>query len=127
MGLPSLHLWSPPPSSTDVSTSEVGREEVCHKNGPEHMQQAVGGTYLLNQFVSTSEQRGRHGEAERLGRFEMPSRWGCYHAPPLTDPYVPISSIRFFTGEFRSRRCIDGRSVLRATGAALGGPGSDPR
>ncbi len=26
-----------------------------------------------------------------------PSRWGCYHAPPLTDPYVPISSIRFFT------------------------------
>jgi len=27
-GLPRLNLWSPPPSSTDVSTSEVGREEV---------------------------------------------------------------------------------------------------
>src|SRR5262245_14965168 len=27
-GLPSLNLWSPPPSSTDLSTSEVGREEV---------------------------------------------------------------------------------------------------
>src|SRR5262249_26984968 len=24
------HRWSPPPSSTDVSNSEVGTEEVCH-------------------------------------------------------------------------------------------------
>src|SRR5262249_36994858 len=29
-GLPSLNLWSPPPSSTDVSTLEGGREELCH-------------------------------------------------------------------------------------------------
>jgi hypothetical protein len=43
------------------------------------------------------------------------------------DPYVPISSIRFFTGELRSQRCIDGRSGLLATDAALGGRGSDPK
>src|SRR5262245_3912136 len=29
-GLPSPNLWSLPPSSTDVSTAEVGMEEVCH-------------------------------------------------------------------------------------------------
>src|SRR5262245_59042127 len=29
MACPSLNRRSPPPSSTDVSTSEVGREEVC--------------------------------------------------------------------------------------------------
>src|SRR5262245_60189933 len=28
-GLPSLHLWSPPPSSTDVSTSEVAEKECA--------------------------------------------------------------------------------------------------
>src|SRR5262249_51464847 len=28
-GLPRLNFWSPPPSSTDVSTSEVDSEEVC--------------------------------------------------------------------------------------------------
>ena len=43
------------------------------------------------------------------------------------DPYVPISSIRFFTGEFRSQRCSDGRFGLLATDAALGGYGSDPK
>ena len=35
-------------------------------NGPEHLQQAVGGTYLLNHLVSLGEQCGRHGEAERI-------------------------------------------------------------
>src|ERR1700757_1731784 len=49
----------------------------------------------------------------------LPSRWGCYHAPPLTDPYVPISSIRFFTGEFRSQWCNDGRSEVPVEGTAL--------
>ena len=29
-GLPRLNLWSPPPSSTDAPTSEVGAEGVCH-------------------------------------------------------------------------------------------------
>src|SRR5262245_47561533 len=31
-------------------------------------------------------------------------------SPPLTEPDVPISSIRFFTGELRSQWRIDGRS-----------------
>jgi hypothetical protein len=35
--------------------------------------------------------------------------------------HVPISSIRFFTGELRSRRCSGGRSGLLAEGGALGG------
>jgi len=39
----------------------------------------------------------------------------------LTVPDVPISSIRFFTGEIRSQRCSGGRSELLAEGAALGG------
>src|SRR5262245_31737229 len=43
------------------------------------------------------------------------------------DPYVPIPSIRFFTGELRSQRCIDGRSWPLATDAVLGGHGSDPK
>src|SRR5262249_54665665 len=30
-GLISVNLWSPPPSSTDMSTSEAGREEVCQE------------------------------------------------------------------------------------------------
>ena len=83
--------------------------------------------YLLNQLIGTDQQRGWDGETDNFGRLEVPSRWGCYHAPPLTDPYVPISSIRFFTGELRSQLCIDGRSGPLATGAALGGRGSDPK
>jgi hypothetical protein len=39
----------------------------------------------------------------------------------LTDPDVLISSIRFFTGELRSRRCSGGRSGLLVEGGALGG------
>src|SRR5215510_9975835 len=31
-------------------------------------------------------------------------------SPPLTEPDVPISNIRFFTGELRSQWRIDGRS-----------------
>jgi hypothetical protein len=46
---------------------------------------------------------------------------------PLTEPDVQISSFRFFTGEFRSRHCSDGRSGLHpsadisqlGTGASL--------
>src|SRR5262249_51174244 len=40
IGLPNHNLWPPHPSSTDVSASEVGREEVC-QNGPERMQQGL--------------------------------------------------------------------------------------
>jgi hypothetical protein len=40
--------------------------------------------------------------------------------PPLTDPDVPISSIRFFTGELRSQQRIDERSGLPAEDVALG-------
>src|SRR5262245_21278847 len=41
-------------------------------------------------------------------------------SPPLTEPDVPISSIRFFTGELRSQRCIDGRSGRKGEGVASG-------
>jgi hypothetical protein len=33
-------------------------------------------------------------------------------SPPLTDPDVQISRIRFLTGELRSWWCSDGRSVV---------------
>jgi hypothetical protein len=45
---------------------------------------------------------------------------------PLTDPDVPISSIRIFTGELRSQQCIDGRSELLVEGVALEDLGTDP-
>src|SRR6516225_7744507 len=39
---------------------------------------------------------------------------------PLTDPYVPISSIRFFTGELRSRRRSNERATIRDSSARKG-------
>jgi hypothetical protein len=56
--------------------------------------------------------------SEYLGGLEMPSRRGCYHAPPLTDAHVPISSVRVFTGEFRSQRSSDGRSCSIGSGCS---------
>jgi hypothetical protein len=44
-----------------------------------------------------------------------------FRSSPLTVPDVPISSIRFFTGEIRSQRRSGGRSELLAEGAVLGG------
>src|SRR5262245_28472203 len=53
--------------------------------------------------------------ASRRGLFRVLVRVGRDVATlPLTDPYEPISSIRFFTGELRSRRCNGGRSGLLA-------------
>src|SRR3954470_21582643 len=45
-------------------------------------------------------------------------------SPPLTDPDVQISRIRFFRRELRSRRRSDGRSWVAATGVASGTPPS---
>src|SRR4051794_2427049 len=41
-------------------------------------------------------------------------------SPPLTDPDVQISRIRFFRRELRSRRRSDGRSWVAAAGVASG-------
>jgi hypothetical protein len=37
--------------------------------------------------------------------------------PPLTDPDVQISRVRFFTGELRSQQCSDGQCVVPVEGA----------
>ena len=63
MGLPSLNLWSPP-SSTDVSNAEVGREEGA-KTSPEQMQQD---TYAELPYSITSSAR-----ASRAGGIVSPS------------------------------------------------------
>jgi hypothetical protein len=93
----------------------------------EHAMPAAIDTRSFDHLVGGREQRRRHSEAEHPRGLGVPSRWGCYHAPPLTDPYVPISSIRFFTGELHSQQCFDGRSGPLVTDAALGGRGSDPK